>query len=84
MDFLVKYHGSRAETLKSYNPKYLRNGPYNFSANECNVDEKDAERLVRENPKGFSIVGPAKVKVVVSGETIKDEAVKPVKPTFKK
>lgn len=81
MDFLVKYHGSRAETLKSYNPKYFRSGPYDFTTGECDVDEKDAERLVQENPKGFSIVGPAKIKVVVSGKTIKDE---PVRPAVKK
>jgi hypothetical protein len=81
MNLLVKYHGSRAETLKQYNLPAFRGGPYDFSTGECEVDEKDGELLAKENPQGFSIIGPVKTKVVVSGQVKVD---KPIKSASKK
>lgn len=57
MFYLLKYLGRRAETLRNYNNPSLRSGPYDFSKGEIEVDEKDAEVMVRDNPQAFSILG---------------------------
>lgn len=58
MKHLLKYLGRRAETLGKYDNPTLRGGPYDFSKGECEVDEKDAEVLIRDNPVGFKNLGP--------------------------
>ena len=57
MFYLLRYFGRRAETLRKYDNPSLRSGPYDFSKGEAEVDEKDAEVMIRDNPQAFSILG---------------------------
>jgi hypothetical protein len=68
MNFYVKYKGRRAETLTKYNNPALRNGPYDFSKGKTEVDEKDAEVLIIENPQAFENLGPVPMMAKLAEE----------------
>lgn len=52
----LKYTGNRAKSLNAFTDKRFREGPYDFSKGPCDVEEKDAKLIMKENPKAFEVL----------------------------